>query len=368
MTHVVSADHIRAVGETARMLLVCGAQKKCRRVDCSARNHNHVSRQRNDAAVLANNDARHFSPGPGRFESLHVRICHQRDIRKPQRRIDANYLRVRLGVDQAGIPVTRVTANALAGHGIRFIDLQPEGRVKRTQTLPREVLTELLDARLVADWRMRIGATCWWLGRIFSTPAMHVIQALSLQVIGFEVVVGNRPSWRDAAEVANLAKILATQAKQRRAIEFRVSTYVVVRVGMQRFTAFIAPLFLGLVFRFNIHGLRVPIPLFATHVAAAFDNQDFLAAWSQGIGQSATPGARADDDYVEMVFRACHVLVLKIVTSRHNQVRSVAAPHSGSGKCSASSYGGDIWRSRPLERSAAANTLPPQATFRWAGL
>src|SRR3974377_859112 len=204
MAHVVSAPYIRAVGETARMLFVCGTQKKCRRVDCSARNHNHVSRQRNDAAVLANNDARYFSPGPSGFESLHVRIRHQRDIRKPQRWIDANYLRVRLGVDQAGIPGTRVTANALAGHGIRFIDLQPEGRVKRTQTLPREVLTELLDARLVADWRMRIGATCWWLGRIFSTPAMHVIQALGLPVMGFGGGVGKRPSRGEATVVQNL--------------------------------------------------------------------------------------------------------------------------------------------------------------------
>ena len=327
MAHVVSADHIRAVGETARMLFVCGTQKKCRRVDCSARNHNHVSRHRNDATVLANNDARHFSPGPGRFESLHVRIRHQRDIRKPQRRFDANHLRVRLGVDQAGIPVTRVTANALASYGIRFIDLQPKGRVKRPQTLPREVLTELLDARLVADWRMGIGATCWWLGRIFSTPAMHVIQALGLQVIGFEVVVGNRPSWGDATEVTNLAKILATQAEQRRSIEFCVSSHVVVRVGMQRFTVLIAPLFPGLVFRFNIHSVRVPIRLFATHVAAAFENQDFLAGWSQRIGQSAASGARADNDDVEVLFRACHLLVLQIAASpsESDQVRCSSA-------------------------------------------
>src|ERR1700757_1850474 len=145
---------------------------------------------------------------------------------------------------------------------------------------------------------------------------MHVIQALSLPVIGFEVVIGNRPSWRDATEVPDLAKILATQAKQGCAVKFCVTTDVIIRMRMKRIAVFVPPLFPRLVLCFYVDGVRVPIRLFATYVAAAFENEDFLAGWSEGIGECSAPCARADDDYVEMLFPARHAFALLIIASR----------------------------------------------------
>ena len=42
MAHVVAPDHVGAVGEAARMLVVRGAQQQRRRVDRAARDHDDV--------------------------------------------------------------------------------------------------------------------------------------------------------------------------------------------------------------------------------------------------------------------------------------------------------------------------------------
>src|ERR1700739_3799121 len=99
---------------------------------------------------------------------------------------------------------------------------------------------------------------------------MHVIQALGLQGIGFEVVIGNRPSWGEATEVTNLAQILATQAKQGCAVKFCVTADVIIRMRMKRIAVFVPPLFPRLVLCFYVDGVTVPIRLFAALIAAAF--------------------------------------------------------------------------------------------------
>ena len=85
------------------------------------------------------------------------------------------------------------------------------------------------------------------LGRIFARLAVHMINALRLSVIRLEFVVGNRPGRRDAAVMFDFAEILFAQAKERRAIKFRIPADVIIRVRMQFAAVGISPQFFRVV-------------------------------------------------------------------------------------------------------------------------
>jgi hypothetical protein len=103
--------------------------------------------------------------------------------------IDAQYLRVRLGIEETWKPITGVAPNTEALMRILFVKLNPQRRVKWSQPQPRKVVAQVLNSRLVTDWRMRIRGACVRVGRILAALAMDVIEMLSLSVIGFEIVI-----------------------------------------------------------------------------------------------------------------------------------------------------------------------------------
>jgi hypothetical protein len=140
--------------------------------------------------------------------------------------------------------------------------------VKRTQAETLEVVRELLEARLVADGSMGIGGASARLGRIFAGIAVHVIQLFCFAIIGFQLIVGDRPGRRHAAVVFDFAKIFLAQAKQRRAEEFRVAAYIVIGVRVEFVAGCVMPFFFGLISSFEVYGTRIPIVFFPPHVAA----------------------------------------------------------------------------------------------------
>src|SRR5215467_4324909 len=131
---------------------------------------------------------------------------------------------------------------------------------------------------------MRIGTACWRVRRIFSTLAVHMVKALRFQVVGFKIVVRNRPGRRSASIVADLAKVFLAQTEQRGPIELSVTTDIVVCMRMQLRAVPVVPHLLGVVLTLGIDGATVPVLLFPRYVVAAFQQEDAFARGCQVVG------------------------------------------------------------------------------------
>jgi hypothetical protein len=125
-----------------------------------------------------------------------------------------------------------------------------------------------------------------------------MIETFGLQVVGFEIVVRNGPGGRDSAEVADFTEVFPSQTKQSRAVKLCVSADVVIGVWVKGLAVLVAPFFLGLVFPFDVDGARVPVVPFATHVVAAFDEENILSARSECVRECSSSRPCADDDDV----------------------------------------------------------------------
>ena len=215
-----------------------------------------------------------------------------------QRRIDADHLRVALRVNQTGEAVAGLAADAAALVRVRFVQHDPERDMERTQPVRRQVVVQLLDARLVLHGREPVRRARPGLGRIDAALAVHLIQVFGLRVVRLELVVADRPRRRHAAVVTNLAEVLFAKPEQRRAVELGVAADVVVRVRVERLAVLVLPHLLGVVFRLDVDRPRAPVVLFAADVVAAFEQQDPFAGWGEVIGQRAAARAGADDDHV----------------------------------------------------------------------
>src|SRR6266704_3053369 len=112
--------------------------------------------------------------------------------------------------------VARPAADAGARAWILLVQHDPEGHVKRPQSLAGEVVGEVLDARLVADGRVWVWRARGRIGRIDPALAVDVIELLGPRVVGLEVVVGDGPGRRHAPPVLDLPEILATQPEEGR--------------------------------------------------------------------------------------------------------------------------------------------------------
>ncbi|MCG3163382.1 MAG: hypothetical protein JMDDDDMK_04779 [Acidobacteria bacterium] len=192
-----------------------------------------------------------------------------------------------------------------------------------------EIFVKLLNARFVADRRVREGAAGPWFGRVFAARSVNVIKILGLRVIRLEVFVRERPRGRDAVVMANLAEIFLAQSEQRRAVKFGVAADVIVRVRMQRPAIPVVPDFFRVVFRFDVDGARFPIVFLARHESAAFEQQNSFARRREFVRERPAARARADDDHVVMVrvrhkfllARSCSLLRLNPFSPRENSAK-----------------------------------------------
>ena len=133
--------------------------------------------------------------------------------------------------------------------GFCLVEHDAERHVERLLAEAREVVVQLLDARLVADGRVRIRRAGRRLGRILAALAVDVIEMLGLAC---STARGRRRRSARPARcrlVAELAEVLSPQAEQRRAVELGVAADVVVRVRVQRLAVPVAPQLLGVVLR-----------------------------------------------------------------------------------------------------------------------
>src|SRR5262245_15727332 len=145
------------------------------------------------------------------LQSADVCSGDQRNVGILERRIDADDLGVRLGAEEAGMPVARRTTNARALPGRLFVDSDAERDVKRPQPLALQIVMELLDARLMAHRWKQVGGAGVGLGWIYPASAVNLIEVLGLGVVGLQLVVSDRPSRRNPAMMAQFTEILAPQ-------------------------------------------------------------------------------------------------------------------------------------------------------------
>ena len=74
-------------------------------------------------------------------------------------------------------------------------------------SLTLEAVEQLLNARLVRNWRIRIGFLPRGLGWVLPAQAMHVKQFLGGLIIGLKIAVFQRPGRRNAVRMTDFAKI-----------------------------------------------------------------------------------------------------------------------------------------------------------------
>ncbi len=129
---------------------------------------------------MLDDDVRDFTSGSAGLQPLDIGIRQQSHIGKVKGRIDAESLSVGLCIDETGIAITGVAANALARVGTLFVDLEAKWCVKGFKSELLKIVAELLDARLVADGRMRIRTAGVRLGRILAASSVDVVEALGL--------------------------------------------------------------------------------------------------------------------------------------------------------------------------------------------
>src|ERR1051326_8986507 len=98
--------------------------------------------------------------------------------------------------------------------------------------------------------------------------------------------------------MANLAKVLLAQTKQRGAVKLRVAAHEIIRVRMKLLACAVAPRLFGVVPRFDVDGARAPVIFLAGYVIAAFEQQDLLAGGRETVSECAAARACSDDDYV----------------------------------------------------------------------
>ena len=165
----------------------------------------------------------------------------QGDVRMLERRAHADHLGVGLGVEDAGEAVAVGAAHARAVGRVRLVEEDPARRMERVVAGARQVVGELLDARLVRDRRMRVVAARVRLGRVLPAGTVHLVELLGLRVVRLELVVGDRPGGRDAVVVLKLAEVLPAQAVESGAVELGRAADEVVHLGLERLAARVVP-------------------------------------------------------------------------------------------------------------------------------
>ena len=152
-----------------------------------------------------------------------------------QRRPDRDHLGVGLGVDQAGEPVAVGMQRMQVENGMLFsVEHDPARGVKRLVAGARQIVVELLDARLVRDGRVRIGRAGGRIDGVLAARAVNLIEVLRPHVVGLHVGVGDRPGGREAVVVPQLAEVALAQAVERGAVHLGRAAHEVVDAGLKR--------------------------------------------------------------------------------------------------------------------------------------
>ena len=160
VSHVVPADHSRAVGQPFGVAVRARPQQQGGRVHRPAGHDHDVAGERGDSDPSSSVVTTPVTVCPEASVSRRctwapvTRVTLSRD----KDRIDTDDLRVRLRVEQAREAVDPVAADAGAGPGgparLRLLEVDPDRQVERVEPELLQVVAQLLDPGLVGDRRM----------------------------------------------------------------------------------------------------------------------------------------------------------------------------------------------------------------------
>src|SRR5947207_18340 len=102
-------------------------------------------------------DLRDGSPRGVGAQARHLCVSAKRHVGMLERRHHARRVRVRLGVHETREAVARAAADALARLGMLLVESDADGERERMETELLDVVHDLLDPRLMAHRRERIG-------------------------------------------------------------------------------------------------------------------------------------------------------------------------------------------------------------------
>ena len=257
--HVVAADLVGAVREPGRVRLARRGEQQPRAVGRAAGDDDDVARVRLALAAAVDDDPRDLAAVRARLEPHRLGVGQHRHVGALERRPDAQHLGVGLRVHQAREAVARGAPHAVAVRHVVLSEADAAGRVEGVQPGRREIVGELLDARLVADRGERVRRRRRRLGRVLAARAVDLVELLGERVVRLHLLVGDRPRGRDPVVVAELAEVLRAQAVQRGAVELRGAADEVVHLRLERLAVAVVPGVRGHVAVVDEHVVRLPV-------------------------------------------------------------------------------------------------------------
>ena len=228
-------------------------------------------------------------------------VPEQRHVGKRDRGTYGHDFRIGLGVHQTWKAIAGLTADARAVRHVGLVHHDGGGRGERMVARSLKVIEELLNARLAGDRRARIGRAGRRLGRIASPQPVDVVHLLGLGVIRLQVLIVDRPRWRDAIVVADLLEVPLPQAIERGAEHLAGAADEIVHLRLKRLAVAVVPGVGRDVAVLLENGRRIPVQRLALEPVAALKNQNALPRGRELACQRTAARSAADDDDVEML-------------------------------------------------------------------
>jgi len=174
---------------------------------------------------------------------------------------------------------------------------------------------QVFDIRLMGYRRKRERVSPGRISRIIPRGAVNRQELFSPLIVGFELFVCYGPGGRHSFFVLERGKIFFSEAGERGAIHFRVSTYEIVNSRRERFAARVVPGLIRLVAFMIENGFRTPVLWLLRKKVSALNQQDLHPGILESVGQHTAAHACSDDD--QIVVWGAHegslVLVLVVV-------------------------------------------------------
>src|SRR5215469_11077177 len=157
---------------------------------------------------------------------------------------------------------------------------------------------QIFDIRLMRYRRKRERVSPRRIGGIVSSGAMNRQELFSPLIIWLELFIGDRPGGRHSFFVLERGKIFFSEAGERSAIHFRITTHKIMNSRRERFAGRIVPGFLRLVAFMIENGFRAPVLWLLRKKVTALNQQDLHPGILESVGQHAAAHAGSDDDEI----------------------------------------------------------------------
>jgi hypothetical protein len=209
-------------------------------------------------------------------------------------------------VDQTGIAVAGVAANAFGFEGVSRVALEAQRYGKRVVAEPFYIVINGLHARFAGERRKGIGFGVEWLGRV-GTAEILVEVAVSgeeffgARVIRLEVDVGERPCRGDAVFVMEDAEVLGTETEEGGSVDLGLASNEVGLLRAEGLIVLVEPDVFGVVAVIEKNGRCVPVKFFLGEERTALEDENALACLCEVEGEGATAGSGSDNDGVVLI-------------------------------------------------------------------